>query len=615
MAPKTEWGRLVTILYALIGIPLTFLYLSNIGNFLANSFRLFYKKVCCDICCCQQCERKKKLQRLRLRRQRDHLAAQRNISLSDGPNAMHYGAQDDSIPISTATKNDYYMEETLGLPGGDENLAFEDDTYDVELGARSNSHDNLVNYRKAHENDDIRETDILDDDFIKFGFRDIRETDILDDDVDDDVPSRKPSKKKKSSNDLHVSSGILDKLDGARETDILDDSDGEDDQEEDGQNIKEDGPVQKHKNSIKRSKSLKEQSKKDKKESKKDKKDKKARRNSADGIKELSRKPSKKDKSKSNKKDKEISNDTDLNIEENKKGTKGHATEEELPAYSSHSRSDSKKRKWGVLERGKSTKESKKLSRKGTKSKSKDDADTSATPPEPSLSRKSSTRRKGSTSNSDEEDNMKRKSFHHSEDSFVTAQGDSQSYVDKFSSDENSDEEYDDDDEGFHSGKIAKSALAPDVTIDDDDDDDYAMELMEYGDLGPDHARFADDPFEFEGHSDDEKVTVPISICLIIIAGYIFAGAVLFAVWEDWDYLTGSYFCFITLSTIGFGDIVPGTDMAHWSSHSKLVSCSLWLAFGLSLLAMCFNLMQEEVKEKCKWLGKKLGLLKDDNEA
>jgi len=133
---------------------------------------------------------------------------------------------------------------------------------------------------------------------------------------------------------------------------------------------------------------------------------------------------------------------------------------------------------------------------------------------------------------------------------------------------------------------------------------------------------FEFDPFDYEletGESEDEvdtkKVTVPVTICLVIIGGYIFAGAVLFTLWEDWDYLTGSYFCFITLSTIGFGDIVPGTDMDKWASSEKLVLCALWLAFGLSLLAMCFNLMQEEVKEKCKWIGKKLGLLKDREDA
>lgn len=110
---------------------------------------------------------------------------------------------------------------------------------------------------------------------------------------------------------------------------------------------------------------------------------------------------------------------------------------------------------------------------------------------------------------------------------------------------------------------------------------------------------------------DDAQVTVPISICLIIIGVYIFTGSMLFTIWEDWDYLTGSYFCFVTLSTIGFGDIVPGTDMKEWAAHQKLILCSLWLVVGLSLLAMCFNLMQEEVKDWFKWVGYRLGLIKD----
>jgi len=57
IAPKTTLGRIITMIYALLGIPLTFLYLSNIGNFMANTFRLFYKRVCCDIFCCQKCDR------------------------------------------------------------------------------------------------------------------------------------------------------------------------------------------------------------------------------------------------------------------------------------------------------------------------------------------------------------------------------------------------------------------------------------------------------------------------------------------------------------------------------------------------------------------------------
>ena len=45
VAPKTTWGRMITIAYALVGIPLTLIYLSNMGDFMAKCFRLFYQKV------------------------------------------------------------------------------------------------------------------------------------------------------------------------------------------------------------------------------------------------------------------------------------------------------------------------------------------------------------------------------------------------------------------------------------------------------------------------------------------------------------------------------------------------------------------------------------------
>ncbi|KAL5015750.1 hypothetical protein ScPMuIL_005339 [Solemya velum] len=50
IAPKTGYGRLMTILYALIGIPLTLLCLANLGSFLAKCFRAFYDKFLCYLC-------------------------------------------------------------------------------------------------------------------------------------------------------------------------------------------------------------------------------------------------------------------------------------------------------------------------------------------------------------------------------------------------------------------------------------------------------------------------------------------------------------------------------------------------------------------------------------
>lgn len=109
---------------------------------------------------------------------------------------------------------------------------------------------------------------------------------------------------------------------------------------------------------------------------------------------------------------------------------------------------------------------------------------------------------------------------------------------------------------------------------------------------------------------DNKNIQVPIYVSLLLIGGYIALGALLFGLWEkEWNFLIGCYFCFITLSTIGFGDFVPGTSVDPSSSQEKLVLCSLYLIVGLALLAMCFDLMQEEARYVFRSFGKKLGLL------
>ncbi len=73
----------------------------------------------------------------------------------------------------------------------------------------------------------------------------------------------------------------------------------------------------------------------------------------------------------------------------------------------------------------------------------------------------------------------------------------------------------------------------------------------------------------------------------------------------------------ILFSTIGFGDIVPGKSLAQEGSQEKLLICSLYLLFGMALIAMCFKLMQDDVVQKARWLGRKIGLLvkEDDSES
>jgi len=101
--------------------------------------------------------------------------------------------------------------------------------------------------------------------------------------------------------------------------------------------------------------------------------------------------------------------------------------------------------------------------------------------------------------------------------------------------------------------------------------------------------------------TDTSDVHVPLNVSLLLLVGYVLLGSLLFGLWEpDWNVLVGSYFCFVTLSTIGFGDFVPGTSLDAWSSTPKLVLCSLYVVCGLALLAMCFDLMQDQVRQVCR---------------
>lgn len=128
-----------------------------------------------------------------------------------------------------------------------------------------------------------------------------------------------------------------------------------------------------------------------------------------------------------------------------------------------------------------------------------------------------------------------------------------------------------------------------------------------------DEVRIETVPDDLREDSDYEKtrVTVPIILCLVILVGYISGGGFLFSTWEKWEFLDGCYFCFVTLSTIGFGDLVPGDSVVSDSSQEKLVICSLYLLLGMALIAMCFNLMQEEVIQKVRNCGRKIGIIKE----
>ena len=92
------------------------------------------------------------------------------------------------------------------------------------------------------------------------------------------------------------------------------------------------------------------------------------------------------------------------------------------------------------------------------------------------------------------------------------------------------------------------------------------------------------------------------------------AGGYLFNYFESWPVVTGIYFCYVTLSTIGFGDYVPGQNMNDPTRNTNLIIGAIYIFFGLAILAMCFDLMQEEIIAKFTWVGSKIGMVKKDED-
>ena len=116
---------------------------------------------------------------------------------------------------------------------------------------------------------------------------------------------------------------------------------------------------------------------------------------------------------------------------------------------------------------------------------------------------------------------------------------------------------------------------------------------------------------EYDGADSDEIVIVPMTMSFGVIALYIFLGSVLFGAWEGWEPLDAAYFSFITISTIGFGDLVPGSsNFATPAAKWKMVGCGVYMLIGMAIMSMAFSLIQDQISTKFDWICQKLGLIR-----
>jgi len=104
---------------------------------------------------------------------------------------------------------------------------------------------------------------------------------------------------------------------------------------------------------------------------------------------------------------------------------------------------------------------------------------------------------------------------------------------------------------------------------------------------------------------EDDEFNLPVSLALFILFLYMFSGAWVFTVTDNWSFVDAIYFVFISISTIGFGDLIPQNE---WS----MICLSVYLLFGLALTSMCINVIQEQLAvafEEAKLrLGTRMGI-------
>jgi potassium channel subfamily K protein len=88
--------------------------------------------------------------------------------------------------------------------------------------------------------------------------------------------------------------------------------------------------------------------------------------------------------------------------------------------------------------------------------------------------------------------------------------------------------------------------------------------------------------------SQTHVIFVTMNLSLLVLS----AGALMFDYYEKWRFLDSLYYCFITLTTIGFGDYVALQKGDALQTRPEYVAFSLvFILFGLTVISAAMNLL------------------------
>ena len=99
-----------------------------------------------------------------------------------------------------------------------------------------------------------------------------------------------------------------------------------------------------------------------------------------------------------------------------------------------------------------------------------------------------------------------------------------------------------------------------------------------------------------------------VAVILAMIPGmilFIFLPALVYNAVEPWSYGEAVYFCFVTLTTVGFGDIVPAKDTGRLETYVLVIyeiGSAIWIWIGLAFVALVISRIQKLIEAIGQWI-------------
>ena len=100
-----------------------------------------------------------------------------------------------------------------------------------------------------------------------------------------------------------------------------------------------------------------------------------------------------------------------------------------------------------------------------------------------------------------------------------------------------------------------------------------------------------------------------MTILLLFITGlilFILFPSLVFHVLEDWTYGEAVYYCFVTLTTVGFGDFVPTQQRESDLAGFYRICSATWVLVGLAWVALLITKTQNALEKIGPFIGSKV---------